>query len=112
MIPKLYMAYFMISLIEHWIEIIESWVWGPPLLILLVVVGLYLTLCTRGLQFRYLFYAHKLAFTRHDDKAAGDISHFQAVMTALAATIGIGSITGVATAIAIGGVGSLVWMWI
>jgi len=91
---------------------INEWVWGPPLLILMVVVGLYLTFKLKGLQFRYLWYAHKLAFIRHDDKAQGDISHFQALMTALAATIGIGSITGVATAIALGGLGALFWMWV
>jgi alanine or glycine:cation symporter, AGCS family len=95
-----------------WIDKINAIVWGPPLLILLFVVGIYLTIRTRGIQFTHLFYALKLAFSRHDDDAEGDISHFQALMTSLAATIGIGSITGVATAIAIGGVGSLVWMWV
>lgn len=91
---------------------INNIVWGPPLLILLVTVGLYLTIRLKGVQFRYLWYAHKLAFTRSDDDAQGDISHFQALMTSLAATIGIGSITGVATAIATGGVGALFWMWV
>jgi len=94
------------------IERLDKLVWGPPLLILLSLVGIYLTIRTRGIQFRYLYYAHKLAFTRHDNTAQGDISHFQALMTALAGTIGIGSITGVATAIVIGGVGALFWMWI
>lgn len=98
--------------IQEIVDTFNNWIWGPPLLILLVLVGLYLTIRTRALQFRYLWYAHKLAFTRHDDTAQGDISHFQALMTALAATIGIGSITGVATAISIGGLGSLFWMWI
>lgn len=98
--------------LEYWVERLNSWVWGPPLLIFLILVGVYLTVRTRGVQLRYLWYAHKLAFSRHDDQAMGDISHFQALMTALAATIGIGSITGVATAIMIGGLGSLVWMWI
>ncbi|MBI5274391.1 MAG: sodium:alanine symporter family protein [Chlamydiales bacterium] len=91
---------------------INDWVWGPPLLILLVVVGGYLTICTRGVQFRYLWYSHKLAFTKQDSNAEGDISHFQSLMTALAATIGIGSISGVATALAIGGLGALFWMWV
>lgn len=99
------------SNLEHVIDKLNDLIWGPPLLLLLVLVGLYLTVRTRGIQFQYLWYAHKLAFSRHDDDAQGDISHFQALMTALAATIGIGSITGVATAIAIGGMGSLVWMW-
>jgi alanine or glycine:cation symporter, AGCS family len=94
------------------LDIVDQWVWGPPLLILLVLVGGYLTLRLKGLQFRYFWYAHKLAFTRRDDHAQGDISQFQALMTALATTIGIGSITGVATAIATGGVGALFWMWV
>lgn len=97
--------------LQYIIDRLNNWIWGVPLLMLLLFAGIYLTVRTKGLQFRYFFYAHKLAFTRHDDEAEGDISHFQALMTALAATIGIGSITGVATAIAIGGVGSLVWMW-
>ncbi len=87
-------------------------IWGYPLLIMLCFVGIYLTVRLKGVQFRYLWYAHKLAFTRSDETAQGDISHFQALMTALAATIGIGSITGVATAIALGGVGALFWMWV
>lgn len=94
------------------INLINDLVWGPPLLILMVVVGVVLTFRLRGLQIRHLVYAHKLAFMRDDSKADGDISHFQALMTALAATIGIGSITGVSTAIAIGGLGSLFWMWV
>lgn len=97
---------------ESFTNTVFNWVWSPPLLILILVVGLYLTIVTRGVQFRYLWYAHKLAFTRQDDQAEGDISHFQALMTALSGTIGIGSITGVATAIAIGGPGALFWMWI
>lgn len=98
--------------ITQWIELLNNWIWGTPLIILLVVVGILLTIRTRGVQFRYLLYAHKLAFVRHDDSAEGDISHFQALMTALAATIGIGSIAGVATAIAAGGLGALFWMWV
>lgn len=98
--------------ILRYMERVNDWVWGPPLLVLMIVVGLYLTIQTKGVQFRYLVYAHKLAFTRHDDNAQGDISHFQSLMTALAATIGIGSIAGVATAIAAGGLGALFWMWI
>ncbi len=94
------------------LDLINNIVWGPPLLILMALVGVTLTIRLRGLQVRHLIYAHKLAFTREDSSAEGDISHFQALMTALAATIGIGSITGVATAIAIGGLGALFWMWV
>lgn len=93
------------------IEQLTEWVWGPPLLLLLIATGAFLTIRLRGVQIKYFGYAHKLAFTRHDDQAKGDISHFQALMTALSGSIGIGSITGVATAISIGGLGALVWMW-
>ncbi|MEM7174893.1 MAG: sodium:alanine symporter family protein [Chlamydiota bacterium] len=91
---------------------IDQVIWGHFLIILLVAVGCLLTFRLRGMQFRYLFYALKLAFTRSDNEAEGDISQFQALMTALAATIGIGSIAGVATAIATGGFGSIFWMWV
>ena len=100
------------AMLEFWLSKIETWVWGVPLLVLLTAVGLYLTIVLRGIQFRYLGYSLKLAFTRQDNKAPGDISQFQALMTALAGMIGIGSITGVATAIAMGGLGSLFWMWV
>lgn len=97
---------------ESLLQRMENWVWGAPLLILLLIVGLYLTFILRGVQFRYLFYSMKLAFTRQDEEAQGDISHFQALMTALAATIGIGSIAGVATAVFAGGLGAIFWMWV
>jgi AGCS family alanine or glycine:cation symporter len=96
---------------NFWLSKIDLWVW-QPLFVILVGTGLYLTYKLRGLQFRKLYYSLKLAFTRHDDSAEGDISHFQALMTALAATIGIGNIAGVATAMATGGVGALFWLWI
>ena len=93
------------------IEPIKQLIWGTPLLFLLLATGVFLTVRLKGVQFRYFGKAHKLAFTRSDKHAKGDISNFQALMTALSGSIGIGSITGVATAIAIGGLGSLVWMW-
>ncbi len=98
--------------LESWLFRIENWIWGAPLLVLLTVVGLYFTIALRGIQFRYLFTSLRWAFTRSDDKAEGDISQFQALMTALAGMIGIGSITGVATAIVMGGLGSIFWMWV
>ncbi len=97
---------------ESWLSRIENWVWGAPLLFLLTSVGLYLTYALRGIQFRYLGYSIKLALTRQDGAAQGDISQFQSLMMALAGMIGIGSIAGVATAIALGGLGSLFWMWV
>lgn len=88
-------------------------VWGWPLLILVLGTGIFLTIALRGLQFRYLPYALKLALVPGTGpKGKGDISHFQSLMTALAGTIGIGNIAGVATAITIGGMGALFWMWV
>lgn len=91
---------------------IDHVLWGEILIFLLVAVGLLLTIRLKGMQFRYFFYSLKLAFTRQDNHAAGEISQFQALMTALAATIGIGSIAGVATAIVAGGFGAIFWMWV
>ncbi len=93
---------------------INAFVWGPFLLIpLLLLTGLYLTIRLRGLQFRILGYALWLAFVRRKEHNAltGDVSHYQALATAMAATIGVGNIAGVATAIGIGGPGALFWMW-
>jgi AGCS family alanine or glycine:cation symporter len=93
---------------------LSNFIWGPYLLIpLLLFTGVFLTVRLRGLQFRELGPALYLAFVRRKERgASGDISHFQALMTALAATVGTGNIVGVATAIAIGGPGALFWMWV
>jgi AGCS family alanine or glycine:cation symporter len=90
-------------------------VWGPFLLIpLLLGTGLLLTIRLRGVQFRKLVPALKLGLiTRNDPGASeGDISQYQALTTALAATVGVGNIAGVATAIYLGGPGALFWMWV
>ncbi len=93
---------------------IGAFAWGPPMLILLVGTGFWLTINLRGLQFTKLGHALYLALVKRkeDTDEPGDITHFQALMTALAATVGTGNIAGVATAIAIGGPGALFWMWI
>lgn len=93
---------------------IRDFIWGPPLIILLVGTGIFLTIRLGGLQIRGLFHSFNLAFFKRKEDAheAGDISHFQALMTALAATVGTGNIAGVATAIVAGGPGALFWMWI
>jgi AGCS family alanine or glycine:cation symporter len=95
-----------------WLNQIDAWMWGHFLVILLIGVGLFFTIALKGMQFRYLVYSLKLAFTRQDNQAEGEISQFQSLMTALAATIGIGSIAGVATAIVSGGFGAIFWMWV
>ncbi|HEX2223155.1 MAG TPA: sodium:alanine symporter family protein, partial [Thermoanaerobaculia bacterium] len=96
---------------QEWVGTLSGWVWGWPLLILLVGTGFYLTFLLRGLQFRELKHSLWLALVKRKEEGEGDISHFQALMTALAATVGTGNIAGVAGAIAIGGPGALFWMW-
>ena len=96
--------------IETIISTLSGWVWGPPMLTLLVGTGLYLTILLKGMQFRALPLAFKLIF-RKEHHPEGDISHFAALMTALAATVGIGNIVGVAAAITLGGPGAVFWMW-
>jgi alanine or glycine:cation symporter, AGCS family len=100
-------------MINDLLNTISGFVWGPPMLIFLVGTGLYLSIRLKGLQFSQLFPSLYLALVkRKEEGAAGDISHFQALMTALAATVGTGNIAGVATAIAAGGPGALFWMWV
>ncbi len=94
------------------LELINYWVWGAPFQLLFFGLAIYLTIALRGLQFRYLLKAFKLAFGRQNAQAKGDISHYQSLMTALAATVGIGNIAGVATAVTAGGPGALFWMWV
>jgi len=89
---------------------ISDVVWGPPLLILLVGTHLFLTFRLRFIQ-RYILKAIRLSFERKRE-GEGDVSHFGALTTALAATIGTGNIVGVATAIAAGGPGAVLWMWL
>ena len=93
---------------------INSFAWGPPMLILLVGTGFWLTIALRGLQFTKLGHSLYLALVKRKEETdqPGDITHFQALMTALSATVGTGNIAGVATAIAVGGPGALFWMWI
>ncbi|MBA7564338.1 Amino-acid carrier protein AlsT [subsurface metagenome] len=90
----------------------SDFLWGIPLMIMLIGTGLYLTLSLGFIQFRYLPKALKMIFSPRDTNSPGDISHFQALMTALAATVGTGNIAGVGTAVAMGGPGALFWMWI
>lgn len=90
---------------------IDSFVWGPPLLILLVGTGILLTYRLRLLQIFQLKKALSLIFSA-ENKGSGDIDSFKALCTALAATVGTGNIVGVATAIKAGGPGAIFWMWI
>jgi AGCS family alanine or glycine:cation symporter len=97
--------------LQSTLQTIDSFVWGPPLLILLVGTGVYFTFKLGLLQFRHLPTALKLIFAK-DKSGQGDVSSFAALCTALSATIGTGNIVGVATAIKLGGPGALFWMWL
>lgn len=97
---------------EHILREIKDMIWGLPLLFLLLGTGAYLTIILKGVQFRYLGYAIKQVFAKQRANSEGDISHFEALMTSLAGAIGTGAIVGVATALTVGGLGSLFWMWI
>jgi AGCS family alanine or glycine:cation symporter len=91
----------------------SSLAWGLPLLILLIGGGLYLLIRSQFLPFRYLGHAISVLRGKYDDpNDPGQISHFQALTTALSATVGMGNIAGVAVAISIGGPGAVFWMWI
>lgn len=100
--------------ISNILNILSGYIWGLPLIVLLLGTGIYLTFALRGLQFTSLIPALYLALVKRNDpdETEGDISHFQALMTALAATVGVGNIAGVASAIAVGGPGAIFWMWI
>lgn len=89
---------------------LNSYLWGPPMLILLFGTHLFLTCRLRFLQ-RHIGKAIRLSFSR-ETEGSGDISQFAALVTALAATIGTGNIVGVATAVALGGPGAVLWMWL
>ena len=90
---------------------IDSFVWGPPLLILLVGTGIWLTIRLKLIQIFKLAPALKLIFGAKSE-GEGDVSSFKALCTALAATVGTGNIVGVATAVKMGGPGALFWMWV
>lgn len=91
---------------------VNSFVWGPVMLAFLVGTGVLLTARLAGVQVLRLPHALKLVFSAGEAQAEGDISPFQALTTALAATIGTGNIAGVATAIYLGGPGAIFWMWV
>ncbi len=92
---------------------LSSFIWGPFTLVLILGVGTYLTLGLKFIPWRKTIpYAFSLLFKGRKGKGEGEISPFQALMTAMSATIGTGNIAGVATAIFIGGPGAIFWMWI
>jgi alanine or glycine:cation symporter, AGCS family len=105
--------YLLMATLDNFIAQFASFVWGIPLIILLIGGGLYLLIISKFLPFRFLAHAVQVLRGKYDNPDdPGEISHFQALATALAATVGMGNIAGVAVAIAIGGPGAIFWMWV
>ena len=105
----------MLEKIEAMNNVVNNFIWGVPAMICIIGVGLYLSIRTGFLQIRKFPYAMKVTFGRMFKKkeaSDGALTPFQAVCTALAATVGTGNVAGVAGAIAIGGPGAIFWMWI
>ena len=105
----------MLSTIEAVNNVVNNFIWGVPAMICIIGVGLYLSIRTNFLQIRKFPYAMKMTLGRMMKKkeaSDGALTPFQAVCTALAATVGTGNVAGVAGAIAIGGPGAVFWMWI
>ncbi len=100
------------STINSVLGAIDDFVWGLPLIILILATGIFLTVRLNGVQFSQLKFALSSIFRKSEDKEGGELSSFKALCTALSATIGTGNIVGVATAIGIGGPGALFWMWL
>ena len=94
------------------IDTINAFVWGPPMLGMLGVTGLLLTLGLVFMPWRKIGYGFRLLFDRSDPAGEGEVKPFNALMTALSATVGTGNIAGVATAIALGGPGAIFYMWL
>ena len=97
---------------NFWAQAVDI-VWGIPLVVLLIFAGIYFTFACRFLPFRAIGHAIDILRGKYDNpQDPGEISHFQALSSALSATIGMGNIAGVAVAISIGGPGAIFWMWI
>ncbi len=99
--------------IQNIVSDFSSWIWEIPLLILLIGGGLYLFIYSGLVPFRYFGHAVAVLRGKYDkNDAPGDLSHYEALSSAIAATVGMGNISGVAIAIAMGGPGAIFWMWI
>ncbi|MDO7636651.1 MAG: sodium:alanine symporter family protein [Porticoccaceae bacterium] len=96
---------------EQIVDTINGFVWGPVMLILLLGTGIYLSIGLKGMTIVRIPYAFKQLFKGRKSSGEGEISPFNALMTALSSTVGMGNIAGVATAVGIGGPGALFWMW-
>ena len=103
----------MLDQLQRAAALFSSYAWGPWLLVLLLGGGVFFLVYSRAMPFRHLGHACRLLLGRHDASTdPGQISHFQALSSALAGTVGMGNIAGVALAIYVGGPGAIFWMWI
>lgn len=101
------------ELLESFFAAVSDFLWGPPLIALVVGGGCFFVLFSRALPYRYFVHALAVVAGRHDRRdAPGDLPHFQALSTALSGTLGLGNIAGVAVAITLGGPGAVFWMWV
>ncbi|CDG97313.1 putative amino-acid transport protein [Xenorhabdus bovienii str. puntauvense] len=99
------------ELITQWLNVINGIVWGIPMLVGILGIGIFMQIRLSFLPIRKLGTGFKLLFQKNEQRGEGQISPFNALMTALSATIGTGNIAGVATAVVMGGPGALFWMW-
>ena len=99
--------------LTEWLQALNGWVWGVPMIVLILGTGFYLQLRLGLMPLRNIGYGFRMIWRSRsvDDQHHGDISPYAALMTALSATVGTGNIAGVATAIAVGGPGAVFWMW-
>ncbi len=103
----------MIEKIDHIIAAFAELMWGTPLVVLLLGGGLFFTIYCRFIPFRYVRHGLNILLGKYDDpNDPGQVNHFQALSSALASTVGMGNISGVAVAIHLGGPGTLFWMWV
>ena len=102
---------FVLDAFNEILGVIDTFIWGPPLIALILLGGIFLTVRLRGLQFRTLGRALKYTFKNEED-GKGEVTSFGALCTAMSATVGTGNIVGIATAVVAGGPGALFWMWL
>lgn len=102
----------MLEAMNEFLKTVDDFVWGIPLIVLILSTGIFLTIRLKGLQITKLPLAIKNIIANERNGKHGEVSSFAALCTALSATIGTGNIVGVATAIVAGGPGALLWMWI
>lgn len=111
--PRLLHMYALTESLNTILSVVSGWVWGPPLLVLLVGTGLYYTVILKMLPVRFFYYGLRILTGReYAQGGRGEQSYFRALAMTLSATVGTGNIVGVASAILLGGPGALFWMWV